>query len=881
MSERTKFMDSRFSQKVRDILTYSKEEAIRLGNSHISPEHLFLGLLREGEGYAIDMLVNQGVDLVMLKGSLERSIRVDDPVAVSENDILPLLKSTERVLKLVHLEARALKSEVIDTEHLLLAILKEENSFVTRYLAELNIDYQSIRSITETGSDLPRSDFPREEDDDDTGFGKSSPGKGAPSGGAQQGSKPSSDTPVLDNFGVDLTRAAEENRLDPVVGREREIERLAQILSRRKKNNPVLIGDPGVGKSAIAEGLALRIIQRKVSRVLFNKRVVTLDMASIVAGTKYRGQFEERMKAILNELSKNDNIILFIDEIHTIVGAGGAAGSLDAANMLKPALARGEIQCIGATTLDEYRQHIEKDGALERRFQKVMVEPTTIEETINILYNIKDRYEEHHNVSYTDDAIDACVKLTNRYISDRHLPDKAIDALDESGSRVHISNIIVPERILSLENQLEETRKEKMSAVKNQNFEKAASFRDKEKELLDLIESEKRKWENDLSRNRETVDAEKVAEVVAMMTGVPVQRIAQTEGTRLMNMGEEMQKTLIGQDDAIKKVVKAIQRNRAGLKDPNKPIGTFVFLGPTGVGKTQLAKVLAKYLFDSAENLIRVDMSEYMEKFSVSRLVGAPPGYVGYEEGGQLTEKVRRRPYSVVLLDEIEKAHPDVFHILLQVLDEGQLTDSLGRKVDFRNTIVIMTSNIGTRQLKDFGAGIGFDTSARKNSRDEYSKSVIQKALHKTFAPEFLNRIDDVIMFGSLSKEHIHQIIDIELKGLFDRILSLGYEISLTDRAKDFIADKGFDAQYGARPLKRAIQKYLEDPMAEVIIQSELIPGDTLVVDLDSEKEEITIVVKKKDKAIEGEAKKELPAAKKKKSSDDKKELPSSAGDKN
>lgn len=881
MSERTNFMDSRFSQKVRDILTYSKEEAIRLGNSHISPEHLFLGLLREGEGYAIDMLVNQGVDLVMLKGSLERSIRVDDPVAVSENDILPLLKSTERVLKLVHLEARALKSEVIDTEHLLLAILKEENSFVTRYLAELNIDYQSIRSITETGSDLPRSDFPREEDDDDTGFGKSSPGKGTPSGGAQQGSKPSSDTPVLDNFGVDLTRAAEENRLDPVVGREREIERLAQILSRRKKNNPVLIGDPGVGKSAIAEGLALRIIQRKVSRVLFNKRVVTLDMASIVAGTKYRGQFEERMKAILNELSKNDNIILFIDEIHTIVGAGGAAGSLDAANMLKPALARGEIQCIGATTLDEYRQHIEKDGALERRFQKVMVEPTTIDETINILYNIKDRYEDHHNVSYTDDAIDACVKLTNRYISDRHLPDKAIDALDESGSRVHISNIIVPERILSLENQLEETRKEKMSAVKNQNFEKAASFRDKEKELLDLIESEKRKWENDLSRNRETVDAEKVAEVVAMMTGVPVQRIAQTEGTRLMHMGEEMEKTLIGQNDAIKKVVKAIQRNRAGLKDPNKPIGTFVFLGPTGVGKTQLAKVLAKYLFDSAENLIRVDMSEYMEKFSVSRLVGAPPGYVGYEEGGQLTEKVRRRPYSVVLLDEIEKAHPDVFHILLQVLDEGQLTDSLGRKVDFRNTIVIMTSNIGTRQLKDFGAGIGFDTTARKNSRDEYSKSVIQKALHKTFAPEFLNRIDDVIMFGSLSKEHIHQIIDIELRGLFDRILSLGYEISLTDRAKDFIADKGFDAQYGARPLKRAIQKYLEDPMAEVIIQSELIPGDTLVVDLDSEKEEITIVVKKREKAIEGETKKELPSGKKKKSSDDKKELPSSAGDKN
>lgn len=883
MSERINFMDSRFSQKVRDILTYSKEEAIRLGNSHISPEHLFLGLLRDGEGYAIDMLVKQGVDLVILKGSLERSIRVDEPAIVSDNDILPLLKSTERVLKLVHLEARALKSEVIDTEHLLLAILKEENSFITRYLAELNIDYQVIRSITETGSNLPRADFPREEDDDDTGFGKNPSGKGSQPGGSQQGSKPSSDTPVLDNFGIDLTRAAEENRLDPVVGREREIERLAQILSRRKKNNPVLIGDPGVGKSAIAEGLALRIIQRKVSRVLFNKRVVTLDMASIVAGTKYRGQFEERMKAILNELSKNDNIILFIDEIHTIVGAGGAAGSLDAANMLKPALARGEIQCIGATTLDEYRQHIEKDGALERRFQKIMVEPTTIEETINILNNIKDKYEDHHNVFYTDDAIDACVNLTNRYISDRHLPDKAIDALDESGSRVHISNIIVPERILSLENQLDETRKEKMSAVKNQNFEKAASFRDKEKELLDLIENEKRKWENDLSKNREIVDAEKVAEVVAMMTGVPVQRIAQTEGTRLMNMGDEMEKSLIGQNDAIKKVVKAIQRNRAGLKDPNKPIGTFVFLGPTGVGKTHLAKVLAKYLFDSTENLIRVDMSEYMEKFSVSRLVGAPPGYVGYEEGGQLTEKVRRRPYSVVLLDEIEKAHPDIFHILLQVLDEGQLTDSLGRKVDFKNTIVIMTSNIGTRQLKDFGAGIGFETSTKKDSRDEYSKGVIQKALHKTFAPEFLNRIDDVIMFGSLSKEDINQIIDIELKGLFNRILALGYEINLTDKAKDFIADKGFDTQYGARPLKRAIQKYLEDPMAEVIIQSDLAPGDILLADLDSEKEEIVIQVKKKDNALpeaEAEIKKKLPAGKKKgdKGGNNKDELSSSAG---
>ncbi len=856
-------MDSKFSQKVKDVLTYSKEEAIRLGNTHISPEHLFLGILRDGEGFAVDILMNQGVDLVMLKGSVEKSIRVENPVPESDNDIIPLLKSTERVLKLVHLEARALKSDVIDTEHLLLAILKEENAFVTRYLSELNIDYHSVRQLTEKDAPAPRADFPHEEDDDDSGFHKGGgQGKGPQSQGPQGGSKSSSDTPVLDNFGIDLTRAAEENKLDPIVGREKEIERLAQILSRRKKNNPILIGDPGVGKSAIAEGLALRITQKKVSRVLFNKRVVTLDMASIVAGTKYRGQFEERMKAILNELSKNDEIILFIDEIHTIVGAGGAAGSLDAANMLKPALARGEIQCIGATTLDEYRQHIEKDGALERRFQKVMVEPTTIDETIDILNNIKHRYEDHHNVLYTDDAIIACVKLTNRYISDRHLPDKAIDALDESGSRVHISNIVVPERILSLEEQLDDTRKEKMSSVKNQNFEKAASFRDKEKELLDLIDSEKKKWESDLSQNRETVDEEKVAEVVAMMTGVPVQRIAETEGNRLIKMGDEMKLSLIGQDNAIGKIVKSIQRNRAGLKDPNKPIGTFIFLGPTGVGKTQLAKILAQYLFDSGENLIRVDMSEYMEKFSVSRLVGAPPGYVGYEEGGQLTEKVRRRPYSVVLLDEIEKAHPDVFHILLQVLDEGQLTDSLGRRVDFRNTIVIMTSNIGTRQLKDFGQGVGFDTNAKQDGKDKYTNSVIQKSLHKTFAPEFLNRIDDVIIFGSLSKEDIFKIIDIELKGLFERVIDLGYSIKLSDAAKDYIAEKGFDAQYGARPLKRAIQKYLEDPMAEVIIQSELEIGDTIMVDLDKKKEEIKIKVKKKPKKIEDQKdKKALPPA--------------------
>lgn len=852
-------MDSRFSQKVKDVLTFSKEEAIRLGNSHISPEHILLGILREGEGLAVDILVNQGVDLSMLKGSLERSIRVENPVRISDNDILPLLKSTERILKLVHLEAKALKSDVIDTEHLLLAILKEENSFVTRFLSELNVDYQTVRQVAETENPLPRADFPREDEDEDTGFARGDQGKG-PQGPSPHSGKSSSDTPVLDNFGIDLTKAAEENRLDPVVGRGREIDRLAQILSRRKKNNPVLIGEPGVGKSAIAEGLALRIIQKKVSRVLFGKRVVTLDMASIVAGTKYRGQFEERMKAILNELAKNDNIILFIDEIHTIVGAGGAAGSLDAANMLKPALARGEIQCIGATTLDEYRQHIEKDGALERRFQKVMVEPTSIDETINILNNIKDRYEDHHNVNYTEKAIEACVNLTNRYITDRHLPDKAIDAMDESGSRVHITNIVVPERILKLEDELDEARKDKMNAVKNQNFERAASFRDKEKELQEMIEAEKKKWESDLSRNRETVDDEKVAEVVAMMTGVPVQRIAQTEGTRLLKMGDELRESLIGQDDAIKKVVRAIQRNRAGLKDPNKPIGTFIFLGPTGVGKTHLAKVLAKFLFDSTDNLIRVDMSEYMEKFAVSRLVGAPPGYVGYEEGGQLTEKVRRKPYSVVLLDEIEKAHPDIFHILLQLLDEGQLTDSLGRRVDFRNTIVIMTSNIGSRQLKDFGQGIGFDTQGRKAGKDTYIKSIIQKALHKTFAPEFLNRIDDVVVFESLSRESIHAIIDIELKGLLDRITSLGYQIELTDEAKDFIAEKGFDSQYGARPLKRAIQKYLEDPMAELIIESGIEAGDTIQVMMDKEAEDIKIKLKKAKKAAGPGSKKSLPS---------------------
>ena len=789
-------MDSKFSNKIKEVITYSREEAIRLGSTSIGTEHLFLGILRDGESLAVDILNSLGVDLSELKKALEQRLAAEKPAqVVSDKDDITLYKSAERVLKLVYLEARALKNETVNTAHLLLAILKDENSIVTQVLSEKNVDYMSIRSNLKQDEIEAKADF-SDEDDERSQFGGAS--KGNPAGQ----SKPASDTPVLDNFGIDLTKAADEGRLDPIVGREKEIERIAQILSRRKKNNPILIGEPGVGKSAIAEGLAMRIIKRKVSRVLFNKRVVTLDLASIVAGTKYRGQFEERMKAILNELAKTNDVILFIDEIHTIVGAGGATGSLDAANMLKPALARGEVQCIGATTLDEYREHIEKDGALERRFQKVMVEPTSPDETVEILNNIKERYEEHHNVTYTPEAIDACVKLTMRYVTDRHLPDKAIDALDESGSRVHISNIKVPERIIVLEKQIEEAKREKFKSVKNQDFESAASFRDREKQLIEQLEQEQQRWEKELIKHREIVDEDKVAEVVAMMTGVPVQRIAQAEGARLLKMADELKGSVIGQDEAILKIVKSIQRNRAGLKDPLKPIGTFIFLGPTGVGKTQLAKVLAKYLFDTTDNLIRIDMSEYMEKFSVSRLVGAPPGYIGYEEGGQLTEKVRRKPYSVVLLDEIEKAHPDVFHILLQVLDEGMLTDSLGRKIDFKNTIVIMTSNIGTRELKDFGQGVGFTTSAKQASSNDYAKSVIQKALRKTFAPEFLNRIDDVIMFNTLTREDIHKIIDIELKGLYERIIGLGYGIKLSSAAKDFIAEKGFDAQYGARPLK-------------------------------------------------------------------------------
>jgi len=832
-------MDSKFSPRIKDVLSYSREEAIRLGNDHIGTEHIFLGIIRDGEGIAIDVMNKLHLDFMKMRKDLEIQLRKDSSLQLEAN--IPLLKNTEKALKFVFLEARAMNESTVNTGHLLLAILKEKDSLVSAIFKHYNSGYEAVKSqIEELTRIESKSDFPEDSDEGEDMFGKSS-GSGGSSSGSKGSAAPKTDTPVLDNFGIDITKAAIEGSLDPIVGREKEIQRIAQILSRRKKNNPVLIGEPGVGKSAIVEGLALRISQRKVSRVLFDKRVISLDLASIVAGTKYRGQFEERMKAILNELAKVDNIILFIDEIHTIVGAGGATGSLDAANMLKPALARGDIQCIGATTLDEFRQHIEKDGALERRFQKVMVEPTSVEETIEILHNIKERYEDHHNVTYTDEAIEACVRLTTRYISDRHLPDKAIDALDEAGSRVHITNITVPERIIKLEERIEEARAEKIQAVKSQNFELAASFRDKEKNLLALLDKEKEVWEKELENHREIVGEEQVADIVAMMSGIPVQRIAQAEGKRLQNMYNDMKKNIIGQDDAVLKITKAIQRNRAGLKDPNKPIGSFIFLGPTGVGKTQLAKVLAQYLFDTSDALIRVDMSEYMEKFSVSRLVGAPPGYVGYEEGGQLTEKVRRKPYAVILLDEIEKAHPDVFNILLQVMDEGRLTDSLGRKIDFRNTIVIMTSNIGTRQLKEFGQGVGFSTRKTADEENDHAKFVIQKALKRAFAPEFLNRVDDVVIFNPLDKSHIEQIIDIELKGLYERVETLKYKLVITEQAKNFIADKGFDPQFGARPLKRAIQKYLEDEMAEAIIGNDISEGDTINIDLDETKEKIVV----------------------------------------
>ncbi|WP_289021661.1 ATP-dependent Clp protease ATP-binding subunit [uncultured Salegentibacter sp.] len=847
-------MDDNFSPRVKDVIAYSKEEALRLGHDFIGTEHLMLGLLRDGDGKAIDILNALDIDLSHLRRKVEilSPANPESTVISNEKRNLHLTRQAERALKTTFLEAKLFQSSNINTAHLLLCILRNENDPTTKLLNKLKVDYDGVKDQFKYMTASDENDFqdsPTAESfsDDESNTGdatKDNPFSGGGSGPGKTSKK--SKTPVLDNFGRDLTAMAENDKLDPVVGREKEIERVSQILSRRKKNNPLLIGEPGVGKSAIAEGLALRIVQRKVSRILFDKRVVTLDLASLVAGTKYRGQFEERMKAVMNELEKNDDIILFVDEIHTIVGAGGATGSLDASNMFKPALARGEIQCIGATTLDEYRQYIEKDGALERRFQKVIVEPTSVEETIEILNNIKDKYEEHHNVSYTDEAIEACVKLTNRYLTDRFLPDKAIDALDEAGSRVHITNIDVPKQILDLERKLEEVRANKNSVVKKQKYEEAAKLRDDEKNIEKELQVAQEKWEEESKKHKETVDEDSVADVVSMMTGVPVNRIAQTESNKLVELPHKIKGKVIGQDDAVGKVVKAIQRNRAGLKDPNKPIGSFIFLGQTGVGKTQLAKVLARELFDNDDSLIRIDMSEYMEKFAISRLIGAPPGYVGYEEGGQLTEKVRRKPYAVILLDEVEKAHPDVFNMLLQVLDDGYLTDSLGRKIDFRNTIIIMTSNIGARKLKDFGQGVGFGTASQRSQADENAKGVIENALKKAFAPEFLNRIDDVVIFNSLEREDIHKIIDIELVKLFSRIGSLGYNLSLSDKAKDFIAEKGFDKQYGARPLNRAIQKYIEDALAEEIITSKLKEGDSIFMDLDEDKNELTIKIDKK-----------------------------------
>ena len=848
-------MDDNFSPRVKDVIAYSKEEALRLGHDFIGTEHLMLGLLRDGNGKAITILNALDIDLNHLRRKVEILSPANPNIAVGSNQKknLHLTRQAERALKTTFLEAKLFQSTSINTAHLLLCILRNENDPTTKLLNKLKVYYDNVKEqfkimITNDDSYIePKAEFP---DDDSNIEDESSKDSifNAPTG-AKTNKK--SKTPVLDNFGRDLTAMAEEGKLDPVVGREEEIQRVSQVLSRRKKNNPLLIGEPGVGKSAIAEGLALRIVKRKVSRILFNKRVVTLDLASLVAGTKYRGQFEERMKAVMNELEKNDDVILFIDEIHTIVGAGGATGSLDASNMFKPALARGEIQCIGATTLDEYRQYIEKDGALERRFQKVIVEPTTVEQTIEILNNIKGKYEEHHNVDYTPEAIAACVKLTNRYMTERFLPDKAIDALDEAGSRVHITNIEVPKQILELEKKLEEVKETKNTVVKKQKYEEAAKLRDDEKRLEKELAVAQEKWEEDTKQHREVVTEDNVADVVSMMTGVPVNRIAQTEINKLAELPNLIKGKVIGQDNAVAKVVKAIQRNRAGLKDPNKPIGSFIFLGQTGVGKTQLAKVLSRELFDSEESLIRIDMSEYMEKFAISRLVGAPPGYVGYEEGGQLTEKVRRKPYAVILLDEIEKAHPDVFNMLLQVLDDGYLTDSLGRKIDFRNTIIIMTSNIGARKLKDFGTGIGFGTASQKAQEDANAKSVIENALKKSFAPEFLNRIDDVVVFNALEKEDINKIIDIELEKLLDRIKLLGYNLTITETAKDYIADKGFDKQYGARPLKRAIQKYVEDALAEEIVSSHLQDGDNIKIDLDAKTEELNISIIKAEKSTE------------------------------
>ena len=831
-------MDQNFSPQVKEIISFSREEALRLGNDFIGTEHLLLGIIREGEGTAVKILQALNVDLYELRKEVELAVKDKTGKNIANINSLPLTRQAEKVIRVTVLEAKALKSATVETEHLMLSILKNKENVCTQILQQFDVDYDTFKNeLGFVKSADPKSEFddPGEEEFEDERKSYASKAK-------QTNTK--SKTPVLDNFGRDITKLAESGSLDPIVGREQEIERVSQILSRRKKNNPILIGEPGVGKTAIVEGLALRIVQRKVSRVLFDKRVVSLDLAALVAGTKYRGQFEERMKAIMNELEKNRDVILFIDEIHTIVGAGGASGSLDASNIFKPALARGELQCIGASTLDEYRMYIEKDGALDRRFQKVMVEPPTVDETIQILNNIKPRYEEYHNVSYTDAAIDACVKLSDRYMTDRLLPDKAIDVLDEVGARVHLKNINVPQNILDLEKQIEDIKQEKNKVVKSQRFEEAAALRDTEKKLGEDLERAKAMWEEEVKHKRYPIDEEAIAEVVSMMTGIPVKRMVQAETEKLRRMGEDLKGAVVGQDDAISKVTKAIQRNRVGLKDPKKPIGTFIFLGPTGVGKTELAKSLARYMFDSDEALIRIDMSEYMEKFSVSRLIGAPPGYVGYEEGGQLTEKVRRKPYSVILLDEIEKAHPDIYNLLLQVLDDGILTDGLGRKVDFKNTLIIMTSNIGARQLKDFGAGVGFTTSARAVSEEENTKSVIEKALKRTFSPEFLNRIDDVIIFNSLAKEHIYTIIDITMKSVLKRLNNLGFSLELTDEAKGFLADKGYDQQFGARPLHRAIQKYLEDPLAEEILNMNIHDGDILVADPDKENQKLIFTLK-------------------------------------
>ena len=851
-------MDDNFSPRVKDVISFSKEEALRLGHDFIGTEHFILGILRDGNGKAFTILQNLAVDLDYLRKKIEALSPYNENALVNnDKKNLHLTRQADRALKMSLLEAKSFRNSSISTGHLLLCILKNENDPTTKLLNKMKIEYDVVKDLfLNLMSDDRADNFIENLPKNETFGGDSSSDASREAGGFSPANKPAkkSKTPVLDNFGRDLTEMAEEGKLDPVVGREKEIERVSQILSRRKKNNPLLIGEPGVGKSAIAEGLALRIVQKKVSRILYGKRVVTLDLASLVAGTKYRGQFEERMKAVMNELEKNDDIILFIDEIHTIVGAGGATGSLDASNMFKPALARGEIQCIGATTLDEYRQYIEKDGALERRFQKVIVEPTSVEETITILNNIKGKYEDHHNVIYTPEAIEACVKLTNRYMSERFLPDKAIDALDEVGSRVHITNIDVPQQILDLERQLEEVRELKNSVVKRQKYEEAAKLRDDEKRIEKELAIAQEQWEEESKINRIQVTEDNVADVVSMMTGIPVNRIAQTESNKLAKLPELIKGKVIGQDEAVNKIAKSIQRNRAGLKDPNRPIGSFIFLGQTGVGKTQLAKVIARELFDSEDTLIRIDMSEYMEKFAISRLVGAPPGYVGYEEGGQLTEKVRRKPYAVVLLDEIEKAHPDVFNMMLQVLDDGFLTDSLGRKIDFRNTIIIMTSNIGARQLKDFGQGVGFGTSAKLSQAEEHSKGIIENALKKAFAPEFLNRIDDVVVFNALEKEHIDQIINIELEKLYKRVADLGYKLKLSEKAINFIADKGYDKQFGARPLKRAIQKYVEDALAEEIITSKISVGDEIFMDLEDGAEELLVTINKAENTTSRDA---------------------------